>query len=106
MKGRTEIQMSTHSGLKSLQETRSKSTIAIRNDVERNTMITYDFIGIDASKSFNLEIFTNRNELSGLGQMIDDHPNAIVTRRCTRVFSYEVHRNTIPFPNGDFRLFE
>ncbi|MFS7970684.1 hypothetical protein Hanom_Chr09g00823841 [Helianthus anomalus] len=98
--------MSTHSGLKSLPETRSESTITIRNDVERNTMMAYDFIGIDTSKSFHLEILTNGNELSGLGQTINDYPNAIVTRRCTRELSYEVHRNAIPFPNGDFRLFE
>ncbi|MFS8031536.1 hypothetical protein Hanom_Chr17g01547051 [Helianthus anomalus] len=98
--------MSTHSGLKSLPKARRKSTITIRNDVERNTMMAYDFIGIDTSKSFNLEILTNGNELSRLGQTINDHPNTIVTSRCTRKFSYEVHRNAIPFPNGDFGLFE
>ncbi|MFS7943400.1 hypothetical protein Hanom_Chr06g00499881 [Helianthus anomalus] len=64
MEGRTEVQMSTHNGLKCLPKTRRKTTIAIRNDVTRNTMTTNDFIGIDLSKLFDFEILANRQEMS------------------------------------------
>ncbi|KAJ0834208.1 hypothetical protein HanRHA438_Chr16g0741041 [Helianthus annuus] len=44
----TEIKSSTESGLECLPETRSESTIAVRDDVTRCPMSTNDFVGIDS----------------------------------------------------------
>ncbi|MFS7923505.1 hypothetical protein Hanom_Chr03g00261511 [Helianthus anomalus] len=59
MKDCTKIQVRTHSGLKSLPKTRSKTTVTVRDNVNEYTMTTYDFICVDSSKFLHFEIFTN-----------------------------------------------
>ncbi|MFS7968465.1 hypothetical protein Hanom_Chr09g00797751 [Helianthus anomalus] len=66
MKSRTKIQMRTHSGLKRLPKTGSKTTITIRDYVEGYAMATYDLISIDLCKFLHFEIFTNRKKVADL----------------------------------------
>ncbi|KAJ0578603.1 hypothetical protein HanIR_Chr05g0249781 [Helianthus annuus] len=64
MEGSAKVEFSTHSSLKSLPETRGKTSITIRNDVDGNTMTTDYLLHVDLSQFLDFEIFTNREEVS------------------------------------------
>ncbi|KAF5794855.1 hypothetical protein HanXRQr2_Chr08g0332891 [Helianthus annuus] len=64
MEGSAKVEFSTHSRLKSLPETRRKTSITIRNDINGRPMTTDDFLHVDLSQFLDFEVFTNGEEVS------------------------------------------
>ncbi|MFS7981167.1 hypothetical protein Hanom_Chr10g00947821 [Helianthus anomalus] len=58
-----QIKLGSHSRLHGSPKMRSEASISVRNDVQRNTMSSYNFIHIDFSKLFCRKILTDWQEM-------------------------------------------
>jgi hypothetical protein len=79
------------------QEMNNELGPSIKNDGLGHTMQTHDAINIQFTLLLSLVVGVHRNEVSRLGEPINDHPNGIKLVGRERQTHNEIHVDVFPF---------
>jgi hypothetical protein len=91
-------QMHPQGSMQLLSEMSDKLGSSVRNDGLGHTMLTQDVSNIQLSVLLNLVVGVHRNEMTRLGEPIDDHLYGIEFAGRERETHNEIRADVFPFP--------
>jgi hypothetical protein len=89
-----------------LPEASDELETSIKNDGLRHTMQTQDARNIQLSALFSPVEGVHRNEMSGLGESVDDYRNGVKLAAGERQTHNKIHTGVFPFPGRNIQILQ